>query len=451
MSEAAQNWDVIVVGAGLAGLRAALDLNEAGKRVLVLEARDRVGGRPMAGQIQGRTVDFGGQWLGATHSLMREQAQALGVAAYPQFTDGATLIGAEGRVVRYTSGIVNLPVLSLLSLGLLRHRWSRDLAALPPGAPWSAARAREWDAQSVGAWIDDNVHTATARDFARLVVGAITCADDPQISYLYFLDCLRQGGGLDAMMGVQGGSQQDKFVGGAWSVSKAMAEKLGDIVRLGTPVSAIEQDGEKVHVETPAGRLSSSRLVMTVPPPLSSRIRFSPALPPRRMALLQRMPMGSVIKLHVAYETPFWRRNGLNGTVGGTDRALGLVFDQSPPDDDIGILVGLIVGGRAVEFSALDRDERKTRVVSDLVHYFGAEASEPLEYVDHDWCSDEWTLGGYSTHMPPGIVTAFAEVIRERCGLIHWAGTETAVEYMGYFEGALRSGVRVAREILQAE
>lgn len=451
MSALDSNWDVIVVGAGLSGLRAALDLRAAGKRVLVLEARDRIGGRMMQGQICTQTVDFGGQWLGAKHDLMRAQAQIVGVSTYPQYTDGAMVIGSHESVVHYKSGIPKLPLLSLLSLGVTGYRWQRDIRELPTAAPWAARQADRWDGQSIGSWIDQNVWTETARDFARLIVGAILCSDAPQVSYLYFLECVRQGGGLDTMIGVQGGSQQDKFLGGAWLVPKRMAEQLGDAVQLDTPVSAIEHEEARVHAVTPKGRFSAARLIMTVPPPMSSRIDFTPALPPRRAALLQRMPMGSVLKLHIAYKTPFWRRKGLSGAIVGTGRALGLAFDQSPQDESLGILVGLVEGGHAIEFSALTREERKQKVVSDLVHYLGNDASEPLDYVDHDWSTDAWTLGGYGAHMPPGVVTAFSDVIREPCGRVHWAGTETATQFIGYFEGALQSGIRAAREVLDAQ
>ncbi|MBK0870071.1 MAG: FAD-dependent oxidoreductase [Saccharopolyspora sp.] len=186
------------------------------------------------------------------------------------------------------------------------------------------------------------------------------------------------------------------------------------------------------------------------PPSVTNRITFSPALPVRRAGLQQRMPMGLVIKMHIAYPTPFWRHRGLSGAAMSTDRALALVFDQTLQNESVGVLVGLIEGEHAVQYSQLSVDERREAVIEDLVHYFGEDAASPIEYVDYDWIRDEWAEGGYGAHMPPGIVTGYGDTIREPVGRIHWAGTETATEHIGYFEGALQSGIRAAREVIDA-
>lgn len=214
---------------------------------------------------------------------------------------------------------------------------------------------------------------------------------------------------------------------------------------------AIEQDTQGVRVLCAQGTFHARRVIMTVPPALASRISYEPALPAKRASLIRRMPMGCVIKIHVAYPTPFWRSRGLSGAVISPNRALSMVFDQTPLNGEVGILVGLIEGEHAVELSEIGPDARRARVMADLVHYFGADAAQPLEYVDHDWIHETWTEGGYGAHMPPGVMTTYGEAIREPHGRIHWAGTETATEWMGYFEGAMQSGIRAASEVLEAE
>lgn len=174
------------------------------------------------------------------------------------------------------------------------------------------------------------MRTASARDFVRIVTRALLCAEPQQVSYLCLLEYLRQGHGLETLIGVKGGAQQDKFVGGAWQIPKRMADHLGASLVLDSPVQAIEQHADHVIVITAQARLKAKRLIMAVPPLLAAQVHYEMPLPTRRLALMQRMPMGAVIKVHVAYDTPFWRRAGLNGAAFANDRHFNVVFDQSP-------------------------------------------------------------------------------------------------------------------------
>jgi monoamine oxidase len=155
--------------------------------------------------------------------------------------------------------------------------------------------------------------------------------------------------------------------------------------------------------------------------------------------------MGAVIKMIVAYNAPFWRAAGLSGQVATDDDTLGIVMDDTR-DGGPAVLLCFAEGQHAIEMSALGKEARKQKVIASLVRFFGPEAAHPIGYEDNDWLTEPYTHG-YVGHMPPGTMTRFGHALREPCGRIHWAGTETATEWAGYIEGGLRSGIRAAREV----
>lgn len=446
-----QDIDVIVVGAGFAGLKVATELKQAGKQVLVLEARDRVGGRSKPGELCGQTIDLGGQWVGPTQTVLLDQAKALGVKTYPQYAKGNNLLWLDNKVSHYTGNTPKLPLLTLLELGLLDLRWKRQIGSLNPDAPWAGEQAKRFDAQSVESWLQTNIKTRSGQEFMRVITRALLCAEPAQVSYLCLLEYMRQAGGIEALINTEDGAQQDKFVGGAWQISKLLADELGESVKLNSPVLSVEQGSSGVKVATAQATYSARHLVIATPPSLSANINFTAPLPSRKWGLLQRMPMGAVIKVHVAYAKPFWRKAGFSGSVISNRHHFNVVFDQSPENESMGMLVGFLDGAHAVELGARTPQERQHIVLSELVEYFGEEAKHAMGYIDQDWTQEPWSLGGYVAHMPPGVMTQYGASLREVTGRIHWAGTETATQWCGYLDGALSSGIRAAKEVVQAQ
>ena len=442
-----RNADVIVVGAGAAGLKAAQELVRQGLSVVVLEAKDRVGGRLKPNDVGGRKVDMGGQWVGAGHTVLFAEAERLGIKPYTQYESGKTVLQLLGKVTQFPGNVPRMSPLALIELFRLQKRWDRDMITVPADTPWTAPKAKEWDGQTLETWIRKNVRTKAAREFARLVPRGAWCADASQVSYLWFLDALRSGTGLGYLMGVKDGALDSKFAGGMHQIAARMADELGERVVTGAPVRKVVQDQNGVRVETDKGAFEARRIIIAAPPGPIARIEFEPHLSAARDGLHQRMPMGAAIKAIVAYKEAFWRRLGFSGQVATDEDTLGIVMDDAA-DYGQPLLLCFMEGRQAVEMSNAGKDARKAKVIASLVKYFGPEAANYTEYDDNDWLLEPFTHG-YVGHMPPGVMTRFGPALREPCGRIHWAGTETSTEWAGYIEGAMRSGIRAAKEVIQ--
>src|SRR5215212_5329852 len=443
--------DVAVVGAGLAGLVAARDLLAAGLSVLVLEARDRVGGRLLNHTLKGgAVVEVGGQWVGPTQDRVLALAEELGVGLYPTYEEGEHFLAVNGAVKRYSGDDFALPEDALADVGETQQRLEEMASTVPLEEPWRAAQAAAWDAQTLDTWLVANANTEIGLGYWRTLVPALFSAEASEMSLLHFLFYCRSGGTIDRLVATHGGAQESRLEGGSQHLASRLAEQLGDVVRLGSPVRAIRQDDRGVEVTYNGGVVEAGRAVVAIPPTLAGRIRYSPALPPLRDQLTQQVPMGYVIKVQIAYPEPFWRAEGLSGSVFSLDDEVSVIFDNSPPDLSCGVLLGFLEGGHARVTGKLPPEERRELVLSVLVKFFGPRAAEPDEYVERDWAAEEWSRGCYGGRFGTGVWTGYGEALREPVGRVHWAGTETSEVWNGYMDGAIRSGERAAREVLDA-
>ncbi|HEX5610870.1 MAG TPA: flavin monoamine oxidase family protein [Solirubrobacterales bacterium] len=461
--------DVAVVGAGLAGLVAARGLAAAGANVVVLEARDRVGGRLLNEPIgDGKVVEVGGQWIGPTQRRIAALAAELGVATFPTHDEGRHLIEMAGKRGSFAGSFTDASLslvrdlastvspLALADFEQARVRLDRMARQVPLEAPWSAPRARRWDGETFASWVRRNTRTAAARSLMELATEAVWAAEPSDVSLLHVLFYTHSGGGFNTLIGTGGGAQQDRFHGGSQRLALLMAEQLGDErVRLSAPVRRVEHgdDGVVLHADGPGGEtgalvVRARSAIVAIPPTLAGRVAYDPPLPARRDQLTQRMPQGTVIKTMAIYETPFWRAEGLSGQATSDVGPSKVVFDNSPPDGSPGVLLGFLEGRLAREWGARPAEERREAILAGHARLFGPRAAQPERFIERVWAEEEWTRGCYGCLMVPGGWTEYGSALRDPIGRLHWAGAETATVWNGYMDGAVSSGDRACAEAL---
>jgi len=252
------------------------------------------------------------------------------------------------------------------------------------------------------------------------------------------------------LMDVEGGAQQDRLEGGSQLLAIRLAEQLGDSVLLEAPVRHINDRDRGLAIEADGVSVSAKRAIVAVPPPLRGRIEFAPALPPTHEQLIRRMAPGWLVKCTAVYPEPFWRQDGLSGEGLSDTGPATLTFDNSPPDGSPGVLIGFVGGADARRAATLMPADRRRAVLDGFGRLFGDAAREPERFVELDWAREAWSGGGPTSNMPPGGWTGYGRCLREPAGRVHWAGTETASEWSGYMDGAVRSGERAVREVLAA-
>jgi monoamine oxidase len=452
--------DVAVVGAGLAGLTTARNLVAKGHKVVVLEARDRVGGRTLNHRIGGGHVaEAGGEFVGPTQDRIVALAKQVGVHTFDAYDTGNDIYvnGSTRLTYSDTGPLGTAPPDPTLTADIIKLSQQIDQmsAQVPVDKPWTASNAELWDGQTLETWVRANAVNADGilailAPFMEALLGA----ESRDVSFLFVLAYVAAAGDknnpgtFERLFNVRNGAQQSRLKGGSQQVAIRVAHALGSRVHLNAPVHRITHTAHGVVVESDALHVHAKRVVVAVPPPLAGRIVYDPLLPTARDQLTQRLAMGALMKVEAVYKTPFWRKNGLTGqflTVGGP---VGYAFDNSPPDGSLGVLAGFVGGTQNLKWGPKSPAKRRAAVLKQYVDIFQDDRfGKPVHFFDHDWPQDRWSGGGPTALFGPGTLVNYGHALRAPVGRIHWAGTETSDFWQGYMDGAVRSGERAADEV----
>ena len=401
----AHSVDVVVVGAGFAGLAAARDVHRSGRSVMVIEARDRVGGRVWNHDLGGGKVsERGGTFAGPTQDRVLAMARSVGVSTFRTYNRGnVVFVSSDGRQTfsgssPFSPAPISDPRIApdLIKLVTALDEMSKSV---PVEAPWRAANARSWDAQTFQSWVE-SLHPTP--QFASIVPAAtrpIFGAEPRELSLLFTLFYIAASGDsshrgtFERNFATEGGAQQSRFVGGSQLIALRVAHRLGHRIALGTPVRRIEHHTGGVTVHSDRLTVKAKRVIVAMAPVLSGRIHYEPGLPAGRDHLTQRFPQGTLTKVGAVYKTPFWRAAGYNGQAFDTGGPVSQTFDDSPPSGRPGVVFGFVGGDNARKYNAMGPKSRRAAVLEQFARYWGPKAHHPIAFFETNWSSEVWSRG----------------------------------------------------------
>ncbi|XP_029639731.2 amine oxidase [flavin-containing] [Octopus sinensis] len=359
---------------------------------------------------------------------------------------------SSGHMKRFRGTFPKMNFLAWLDANNLFRTMDKMAEEIPIGEPWKAPKAQQWDRMTLKDFYNKTIWTKTCREFAELFLEVNVTCEPYECSLLWFLNYVQKCGGTNRIFSTTNGGQERKFVGGSQQISKAIAKYLGDKVLLEHPVVSIDQSGNHVVVRDLKGReFHGKRVILASPVPLQSKMTYEPPLPPLRNQLIQRIPMGTVIKTFLYYKRAYWREKGMCGSsaINDKDGLIGFTLDSAKADGSHPALMGFILATKAHNYMLLTCEERRDRIAKLYANVFGIEElAYPIHYEEKNWAEEQYSGGCYTAMLPPGFLTVFGKVLREPIGKLYFAGTETATHWSGYMEGAIQAGERAAREVL---
>ncbi|KAJ5097761.1 hypothetical protein N7456_008482 [Penicillium angulare] len=455
------NVDVVIIGGGLSGLSAAKDIAAAGKSFAILEARDRVGGRVLnVNLLDGQAEEAGAEFVGPTQDRVLALADSLGLTTYPTYREGNCSMFRNGTLTTYPFQPSSIPPLStdvLLELLALQSGLNSMAAGVNTEAPWNHPNASIWDNMTVATYLDSKISFSDSRFLLENVITSVLSTEPNEPSLLYLLAYIAGAankttiGTIGRLINVADGAQESRIDGGTQLLPLKLADRLGaKNIHLNSPVREITLANGQYTVTSEKKKISAKQVIVAMSPPMAGRISYYPLLPAGRDQLTQRMAMGAIGKAIAIYPYPWWRELGLNVQGLSDTGSIRVTYDNTPNDASFGAIMGFIEADEMRKLDDLGEKEVRAEVIKSLVGMFGYQASNPTRVIIQRWDQEEFSRGGPVAFAPPGLLTDYGPHLRAPVGGIHFAGTETSLEWAGYMDGAISSGERAAAEVIVA-
>lgn len=443
--------DVVVVGAGIAGLTAARTLQKAGQTVAVLEARDRVGGRIKSDLSHGFLIEVGGQWIAPDQTRLIELISELGLETFTRYRGGENVyISTDGKVRRYTGELFPTGPETEAEIERLSALLEDLSHEVDPAKPWEHPRAQEFDDISFEAWLREQSSNRESTDnVALFVAGAMLTKPSAAFSLLQALVMSASAGGFNDLVDPDF-ILDSRVKGGMHQVPARVAELVGaNNIYLQSDVRSIDTTNGVVTVESARGAFVAKHVIVALAPHLVSRIDFEPPLPPMKQQMYQHLSCGQVIKVQAFYDRPFWREAGLSGTAFSPYQVVHEAYDNTAHDFDGGTLVGFVSDLVADRLYGLDPGSRRQEILKSFASYFGDAALAPISYYESDWVNERFTRGAYGASFDIGGISRYKQSVRSSVGEIHFASSDIAGVGYTHIEGAIRMGERAAHKVLE--
>ena len=432
--------DAIVIGGGLAGLSAARQLKNQGASVVVLEARNRMGGR-ISSQVlpNGQVIDLGAQFVSDAQRRISELVDEVGLTRVQPHKTGEHLFISSSKAtpIRVAADAMPLPIFGKLDMLLANWRFERALHNFRNDIS-------RLDAISASAFLGKLTHTGVTESYLSALIEGEYCVPLDHISAYELLEQVTSMGGLSGLSN----SDQWFLSEGTEPLVQHLRTRVGNRLVLNSPAQNLEIKPDSVTVDTPRGKYKARQIIVAVPPQLYDRIGLLNSVPPKHSRVLAAYRSGRVIKTLLIFDRPWWRDRSLSGRIQHIGSLFNSAVDCSPPQGRVGNLVVFSTARNARQLEKNRSESVRIRLAMEwLREVCGTTVPTVIAARSVDWSADPWSLGGYASVRSLGGWLDAPSLFATH-GRIHFAGTETATEWRSYMEGALQSAERAAQTVL---